>query len=373
MKVILIRGRAIDPNVNKFAEALSQNGHDVKLLVWDRQHTLKLNKTCRYAVQKFGFSAPYDKPITLLFIPFWWVYQFIFLIREKADVIHACDLDTLIPAIPVKLIKRTKLCYTIYDYYANILPDGRFQTIRNFIRRLVSSIENSGIGFVDFLFLTDDSLREHMDIAKIHKFTYIYNSPDDYYAGKGVNTTGEKNWIDILYIGVLIKSRGLDCMIKAIDGLEDVKLTIGGVGPDRQFIEAAAKRYHNIQYLGWTTSYKEIMDITSKTDLTFRFSDPNIPATKYVLPNKLFEAMMCGKPIIVTEDSAAAEIVRKEQCGLVVNYGAIDELRDTVVTLKNSPQLRRQLGNNGRKAYDEKYSWNIMEKRILTAYKNIDN
>jgi len=40
MKVTVVRGRAIDPAVNKIAKTLSRNGHDVELLVWDRWNTL---------------------------------------------------------------------------------------------------------------------------------------------------------------------------------------------------------------------------------------------------------------------------------------------------------------------------------------------
>ncbi|MCL0058172.1 hypothetical protein M1O47_00570 [Dehalococcoidia bacterium] len=153
MRVTLIRGRAIDPAVNKVAEALSRNGYDVKLLVWDRQNTLRDRTNNQYKVCRFNFRAPHDKFTALLYIPIWWAYQLLFLLKDKSDVIHACDLDTLLPAIIVKIIKRKKLCYTIYDFYADNLPDGCFTLPTKFIRSLVASIEAFGLKLTDDLFL----------------------------------------------------------------------------------------------------------------------------------------------------------------------------------------------------------------------------
>jgi len=155
MKVTLVRARVIDPAVNKVAKTLSENGHDVQLLVWDRQHTLGAEEGDGYTIRKFNLRAPYDKFAVLFCLPIWWIYEFFFLLRHKCDVIHACDLDTLIPAILAKFIKRVPLCYTIYDFYANNLPDGRFRLLRKALRSLVASVERFGIRFTDVLFLVD--------------------------------------------------------------------------------------------------------------------------------------------------------------------------------------------------------------------------
>ena len=77
---------------------------------------------------------------------------------------------------------------------------------------------------------------------------------------------------------------------------------------------------------------------------------------------------MCAKPIIVSDGSAMSVIVRKEDCGLVVPWGDVAALKEALLKLKNVPDLRRTLGENGRRAYDERYGWPIMEKRLLKAY-----
>ncbi|NKQ39272.1 MAG: glycosyltransferase family 4 protein [Methanosarcinales archaeon] len=374
MKVILIRGRAIDPAVNKIAKSLSQNGHEVKLLVWDRQNTLKIKNNEGYEINRFNFKASYDKLTSVFYYPIWWIYIFFFLMREKYDVIHACDLDTLLPAIIVKIIKKKKLCYTIYDFYANNLPDGQFSFMRKAVRSLVASVEKFGIEFTEVLFLVDESRYEQVKSAKINKVVYIYNSPPDYLDTKYKQNSSDRVEIVIFYAGAIHRSRGIEHMIKAIEYLNNVKLIIAGTGPHKDLLEnLTQKTKDRIEPMGWIP-YEEVIANSLNADILFAFYDPQIPANRYASPNKLFEAMMCGKPIITNAETTATKIVETENCGVVVPYGDVEAIKDTILKLKNNADLRERLGKNGRRAYEERYGWGIMEERLLKAYANlIDN
>jgi len=372
MKVTLVRARAIDPAVNKVAKTLSTHGYDVKLLVWDRQNTLSTKDGDGYTTCKFGFKAPYDKLTVIFYLPIWWVYEFFFLLKDKCNVIHACDLDTLIPAIPAKFIKRVPLCYTIYDFYANNLPDGRFQLARKVVRSLVAWIEKLGIGFTRILFLVDEARYEEVRRARINKLAYIYNSPPDYFdVNQTKNLRNAAAEITVFYAGVINRSRGLHFIARAVKDLDGVRLILAGAVHDKAFLDNYVLTSKKIQYLGWLPSYEDVIKGTLKADILFRLSDPKIPKTKYESPNKLFEAMMCGKPIIVSDGSSMADIVRKENCGLIVPYGDVNAIKEAILKLKNNPELYQELGQNGRKAYEARYSWRIMQERLLDSYREL--
>jgi glycosyltransferase involved in cell wall biosynthesis len=83
--------------------------------------------------------------------------------------------------------------------------------------------------------------------------------------------------------------------------------------------------------------------------------------------------MMCGKPIIVNDGAPMSKIVRAEGCGIVVPYGDVDAIKEAVLRLKNDPALRQELARNGRRAYETSYSWEIMESRLVDAYKELVN
>lgn len=370
MKVTLVRSRAIDSAIYKVAKSLSQNGYDVKLLVWDREGNRKTENSNGYAICRFGFKAPHDKLTALFYLPIWWVYEFFFLIKDNSDIIHACDLDTLLPAILAKLIKRVKLCYMVYDFYANNLPDGHIRLIRNVVRNLVASVEKFGIGFAEVLFLTDECRYEEVKGARIKSLAYIYNSPPDCFSPKWKQES-DGTGIVVFYAGLIHRPRGLEYMIKSVEDSDNVKLILAGTGPYKEVIEKWVRQCKKVQYVGWIPSYEEVIKRTLGSDILFRFSDPKLPVSKNLSPNKLFEAMMCGKPIIVNSEIAASKIVQKENCGIVVPYGNVEAIKESIVKLKNS-ELRQELGINGRRAYEEKYSWDIMEKRLIDAYKGLE-
>jgi len=117
--------------------------------------------------------------------------------------------------------------------------------------------------------------------------------------------------------------------------------------------------------------YDEIIQNTLDADLTLALYDPGIPNNVYASPNKLFEAMASGIPIIVNENTSMANIVRKENCGIIIPYGNKESLIEAISCLKDNKGLRKRLGDNGRKAYENKYNWKIMENRLNGIYHQV--
>lgn len=371
MKVIIVRGRAVDPAVNKIAKCLSNNGYEVELLLWNRKNT-PIPKESGYKISTFDFNAPQNNARVFFYFPIWWLYELIYLIRSDADIIHACDLDTLYPAILVKILKRKRMAYTIYDFYANNLPKIRFPTLRKIIWWSTSQAEKIGIRFSDLLMLVDESRYEEVQGASIKNLVYIYNSPPDSVDHLHHPSRSETS-MQIFYSGSINKLRGIHDMVEALQKIDDVELILGGIVDDMAFFENMMESSKNVRFIGWIETYSELLERTETADVLFRFSDPNHPKTQYESPNKLFEAMMCGKPIIVSDDSSMANIVRSSNCGCVVPFGDIPSIVRAVEKLRDNPSLRQKLGANGRKAYDESYSWNIMEANLIAAYKQMVN
>ena len=376
MKVTLIRGRGIEPGVNKIARALATHGYSVKLLIWDRDGVAESYNAGLYRTYKCRIRAPYDRATALLYLPLWWAYELVFLLQDDSDVIHASDFDTLLPAILAKLIGKRKLCYFIYDFYADNLPDGGFQGLRKGFRWFVAYLERTGIGFADVLFLVDESRFEEVDGAHISELYYVYNSPVDYVPKPQARPrAASRVLVDemvVFYAGAMHDSRGLSYMFDAVSGFEGGRLKVAGPVTDNERVLDELNRVGSkAQYLGFLPSYDDVIRETLKADLLFRFEDPRVPKTKYASPVKLFEAMMCGKPIIVSDESAMANIVREARCGVVVPYGDVPALTSTLKTCLGAPQRRAKLGNNGRKAYEERYSWAIMEERVLSGYRSL--
>lgn len=365
MKVIIVRSRASDPNVLKIARVLAKNNFNLHLLIWDRTGKLKDIYTDNISIHYCKIRAPSDQLSIVFFLPFWWLYEFLFLLKnaDKNTVIHACDLDTLWPAIFIKQLIRIDLNYSIYDFYADNLPKNTPQFFRNF----TAFIEKTGLKYNHTTFLVDETRIQQIKDAKYRNIVYIYNTPEDISRDKNFQFRDDRKEMIFFYAGVLHESRGLIQIIKAINQIDRVKFVVAGTGPERYLFEKKEPDLSkNMQYLGWIPHH-EVIKQTLNSDCIIALYDPDIPNNRYASPNKLFEAMMCRKPILVNEGSSMADIVRKENCGLVVPYGDVEAIKHAILTLKD-PELCTQLGRNGRSAYEQKYSWKIMEERLLTAY-----
>jgi len=368
MKIIIVYSFAIHPNVHKLAETLSRNGHDVKLLVWDRDKKLaKVEKVDSFTVHRFRLKAPYGKLSVLLYQPFWWLYELCFILKEKPNVVHAVNLDTLPPAIMAKLIRGTKVFYTIEDLYGGSYAGP----VPSILRKTVTFCERVGIAFTDTLFLATEALYDELKGIRIKKVVYIYNSPEEYPDIEFTpNTTSETH---IFYGGWIARARGIKDMVDSLSTLEGVKLVMAGKELDEGIVDHARAKLKDFQFLGWIP-HKEIIKRSLEADILFIFADPSLRFLanyKYATPNKLFEAMKCAKPIIVSDGTPMSQIVRNEDCGIVVPYGDIKAIREAVLRLKNDPELRQRLGQNGRKAYETRYNWKIMESRLVEAYRDL--
>lgn len=365
-KVLLVRSSPKPARVVKEAISLKNAGYAVKILFWDRScNTSRSENQYDISIRYFGLKAPYGKTRLFPYLLVWWIYEFIYLLNSDADIFHGCCFDTLIPAMVVKLLKRKKLVYDIFDFYAEALP----QRIPEWILRIIAGFERYCIRFTDAVIIVDESRRIQIDGSKIKKLGIIMNCPE--MMPKREPRCRDAH-LTIFYGGMISKTRGLDQIINAIKGEPDMALVVAGLGEDEEYYSSMFKDTENVHFLGWI-DYEAYVQRTLEADVIFGFYDPRIPNNRLASPNKLFEAMMCATPIVVNKETTMADIVEEENCGIVVPYYDVDALKDALMWLKVNPSLCSKLGKNGRLAFEKKYNWEIMEKRLINLYAGLLN
>lgn len=354
-----------DPRLVKELETLESNGYFVQSLFWDRD-CVSVNTDRSHTECRLRLKAPYGIRI-LFYLPFWWLFEFYWLLRADYDVIHAINFDTIFPAVIISKIRKKRLIYEIYDVYAHMNAP-----IPGFMRRIGLHLEKLMMNYSNSVILVDESRIEEYNGIPNSNVIIIYNSPRDYLIENNPGIQKSEKFT-IFFAGMLHEGRSLFEVIDAIGPLEDVELIIAGFGRLEKDIKAIAEsRPSKIKLLGKIT-HDDVIKLSSSADLLFSLYDPTVPLYKYASSNKLFEAMMLAKPILVSEGTAMENIVKKESCGLVAPCKNVGKIRDAILELKNSTSLRKCFGANGRKAYIEKYSWDLMERRLLNLYSNILN
>ena len=121
-KLILTRGCEVSPDVRveKIAETLSSLGHSVSVLAWNRGDKLPERESTSFGeIRRFRIRAGYGSGVWLLPKMLWfWLVLFASLLKERFDAVHACDFDTLPPALLAAKLKGKKVVYDIFDFYA---------------------------------------------------------------------------------------------------------------------------------------------------------------------------------------------------------------------------------------------------------------
>lgn len=363
IKVIIVTtGQDMGRRV-KFAVTLARNGYVATILNWDKSGNMpKVEYIDDCRVQNFRFKPPdFGRWSVAACYLIWWCYAFLFLLKDDAKIYHPENLYNLIPAIPVKFLKRKKIIYHLADFAANSFDWPEF------IRKPLAYLERFCLKFADGVIIVDEYRKHEIGRASTKKLAVVMNCPGDLMNKFEVQK--DKNKFIIYYGGWIMETRGLKQLCEAIGNMGGVKLVIAGTGADEKKLMPIFDAQENIEFKGLLSS-KESLEWTAKADVIFAFYDPKIRINRLASPNKLFDAMMCGTSILANSEALpVVEIINKEKCGLLVPYKDIKGIKNAIKWLKDNPDARMEMGQNGRKAFEREYNWDIMEKRLINLYK----
>jgi glycosyltransferase involved in cell wall biosynthesis len=223
---------------------------------------------------------------------------------------------------------------------------------------------------VDGVIIVDDSRLQQIAGSNPKICVSIYNSPEDINPIALPLAHSERKGFRIAYVGLLQVERGLFFVIDIVKGHPDWRLDIAGFGGDEEKILAEIKDVPNIYWFG-RVGYQKTLELSQQADVLFATYDPVIPNHKYSSPNKVFEGMMLGKPLIVAKDTNMDHIIQKSDCGIIVHYGNVPELEQAFVYLATNNTEKYRLGKNARSAYERLYSWKQMQSKLLDFYDRI--
>jgi glycosyltransferase involved in cell wall biosynthesis len=192
----------------------------------------------------------------------------------------------------------------------------------------------------------------------------VFNTPED---GDVRPSISSRDMTTVfLYAGILTRQRldGLIAAIGAVRRLPNVALTIAGSGECEGILRGVAQFAHNVQVIG-QVPHEEVLSLTSEASCVLAMYDTSSLNNQIGLPNKLFEAMAYGKPVIVSKHSLAARVVAEHNCGLSVEYG---NEKETYEAMKSACDLSWRVlhGTNGRSAFVNLYSWQSQQNGYLS-------
>lgn len=372
MKILMILSKHFitDPRVQKEAETLSQNGHQVSVIVWDRKGNSKpheeINNINVYRIHNSFLMK--ILPSNILRNPLWWRKAYkkglkLYKTGFNFDAVHCHDLDTLQTGVWLKQKTGCKLVYDAHEIFGYMI-EGRAP---RYAVKKAFSMENKLLKHVDQMITVSEPFKNYYSRITDKKITVVMNCKELRY--KKYEPKRNKTFT-LLYIGSMSKLRFFPEIIDIIGSIQDVKFKIAGLqGWLYDEVKKRSKRYRNIEFLG-TIPTEDILKLTRQADAVYLMVDPSSKQMKLTLFNKQFEAMACGTPIITTKGTHAGYMTEKLKCGLTVDYNA-DSIKKAILQLRDNPQLREKLGRNAFKAAQEKYNWKKEKEKLLKIYEEL--
>ncbi len=377
-RLVICRSNPIapDPRVEKEARTLSQAGYSVTLLGWDRsaglprQDELDGMPMFRLPIRAEYATGMRNLPDLLRWQ--WGLFRWLRQHHQDYDLIHACDFDTILPALLCRRLYHKKVIYDIFDFYADHL-----RLTPGFIKRTIRAVDLRAIDRADAVILADDSRWEQIQGSRPQRSLVIYNSPGEVAFDTEPGQEGTPDTLrppgsslHIVYVGLLQVERGLFELLSVLRQHPDWSLDLAGFGGDETHLVGMVEDMPNVRWHG-RVLYQRAIELSAAADVLIATYDPSIPNHRYSSPNKVFEAMLLGKPVIVAKDTNMDRIIQQADCGLVVPYGDVPALESALLALQSDHDLRQRLGGNARQAYDTMYSWEIMAGRLLNLYQEV--
>lgn len=347
----------------KECSSLAANNYNVSLVVANAKSEMINN------VKIIGVKSIVNSRIARIIKTVYNVY--ITAKNQKADIYHLHDPELLC----IALFLKNKNNYVIFDAHED-LPRQILTKywIPSFFRKAISILaeyfENFIVKRIDGVITATPFIRERF--KKINNNTVDINN---YPILKELNLDlNISNSIDnnIVYVGGITRERGIIELVKSLSYCNsDTKLNLAGeFSPENLKDEVSAiEGWNKVNYYGFV----------NRTDIKKILSDSKIgivtlyPTLNYLdsVPIKMFEYMACGLPIIVSNFPYWIELLKEENCAVFVNPVNEKEIAKAIDNLLSNKKLAEQMGQNGRRAVEEKYNWEKEEIKLVKFYKEI--
>jgi glycosyltransferase involved in cell wall biosynthesis len=178
-----------------------------------------------------------------------------------------------------------------------------------------------------------------------------------------------------LYQGILGLHRGLEQLIDASVMLKGLPIHVAFVGQDRS--TGAIQRYAEERNAGDTVTFhppvpsEELPGITGSADAGLLLFQDSCLNHTLSLPNKLFEYMMSGLPVLASDLPEISEVIREHDCGVLVNASDPVSIMEGMQKIASDPEEAETRGKRGLRAARENYCWRISAESLRKLYSQV--
>lgn len=298
----------------------------------------------------------------------WRMYRAVSHAGPKVAHFHDPEL------IPWAILLRLQGIKVIYDVHENLEKQTAHKSyLPKWSRRLLSwllpKIEGFGVFFFSAVVVVGPDILGRMPPDKT---LLLPNYPllSEFKTPVPTTCRGKHTFI---YVGNLSAARGIVESVKAITivGSQNACLTLYGKFREDAFENEAKSMagWEQVNYEGWgdRDTVGEALSNACAGLATLH------PTPQYLIayPVKVFEYMAAGLPVIASDFPPMRETIGEAKCGILVNPLAPEEIAKAMRWMLENPEEASKMGQRGRKAIEDKYSWEQVGQQLIELYRSL--
>jgi len=296
-------------------------------------------------------------------------YIFEKAISLDADLYHFHDPELMPVGIKLKKAGK-KVIYDVHEDLPRQLLTKPYlnKPLLKILSFVVEKYENWAVKKYDFVITATSHIRDRF--LKVKKEVQDVNNYPILDELKDSNEWKlRKN--EICYIGGISEIRGIRELIKSLEYVNNVTLHLAGSFDDKKLQNEIMQLegWKNVKFYGFVER-KELKKILKSVKAGMLLFHP-VPNHTEALPNKMFEYLSAGIPVIASDFQLWQEILYGNKAGICVNPLDPKEIAEGITKILSNDELARVMGENGEKAVIEKYNWGVEKKKLFKIYEKV--
>ena len=349
---------------HKQVKTLLREGYDVTLIVqWPKDEVID-------GVKILALPTPQNR-LTRIFgltgRAFYLAWQ------QGADLYHFHDPELLPTGMLLKILTRAKIIYDVHEDLPKQILNKHW--IPKYLKQVASwcaeIAEMAGARFFDRIVAATPAIARRFPVSKT---VVVQNFPKLGELAAALPVSYNDRPPVAAYVGGISRERGIEEMVRAVGLLPDkieARLVLAGSfsPPELEKDIQQLRGWERVDYLGWQSreGVKKLLS-GARVGLVLFHPAPNHLEAQ---PNKLFEYMSAGIPVVASDFPLWREIVEGVGCGLLVDPLNPEEIAKAILWLFQHQAEARAMGERGQKAINERYNWAIESKKLLQAYREL--
>ena len=346
-----------DQRVARVCNALTEIGFDVFLIGRASNDLTQLQwpyRTKRFRMlfkKGFLFYAEYN-------IRLFWT-----LVLAKKSLLYANDLDTLLPNYLVSISSRTPLIYDSHEFFTEV-PELQ---ARPFVKSIWEKIEARVFPQLKYVITANEKLADIYSKKYDVPVTAIRNVPE---VTKADNRY-EKSEKVLIYQGALNVGRGIELMIDCMEFLPETRLYIVGDGDLSEDLKkkVSSLNIRNRIIFKGRLIPQELKKLTPAASLGFSLEEDMGLNYRYALPNKIFDYIHAGIPVVVSDLPVMSKLVSEHGVGEILE----DRNPRALATLVREVLMKKESYAQNLRVAAEIFNWNEEKKVFKNFMDQIEN